>query len=63
MVAPSGSHHPQLDTGQARVNNYHHPERYLIADNGDTDPDEIDPIDDGLKLFRTSALLAASQAR
>ena len=30
---------PQLDTGQARVNNYHHPERYLIADDGDTDPD------------------------
>lgn len=21
---------PHLDTGQARVNNYHHPERYLI---------------------------------
>jgi Domain of unknown function (DUF222) len=30
---------PQLDTGQARVNNYHHPERYLIADDGDTNPD------------------------
>ncbi|SEH65397.1 protein of unknown function [Mycolicibacterium rutilum] len=25
---------PQLDTGQARVNNYHHPERYLIPDDG-----------------------------
>jgi hypothetical protein len=23
---------PNLDTGQARVNNYHHPHRYLIAD-------------------------------
>ncbi len=23
---------PNLDTGQARVNNYHHPERYLIPD-------------------------------
>jgi len=33
---------PQLDTGQARVNNYHHPERYLIADE-----DEPDRIDDG----------------
>ena len=28
---------PNLDTGQARVNNYHHPESYLIPDNkGDT---------------------------
>jgi hypothetical protein len=27
---------PQLDTGQARVNNYHHPERYLIDDEDDT---------------------------
>lgn len=25
---------PQLDTGQARVNNYHHPERYLVPDEG-----------------------------
>lgn len=31
---------PQLDTGQARVNNYHHPERYLI-------PDEVDQERDG----------------
>jgi Domain of unknown function (DUF222) len=23
---------PQLDTGQARVNNYHHPQRYLLPD-------------------------------
>ena len=28
---------PQLDTGQARVNNYHHPERYLIPDDNDED--------------------------
>ncbi|KUH82732.1 MULTISPECIES: HNH endonuclease signature motif containing protein [unclassified Mycobacterium] len=26
---------PQLDTGQARVNNFHHPQRYLIPDDGD----------------------------
>jgi hypothetical protein len=40
---------PQLDTGQARVNNFHHPERYLIPDDGDTndDADEVDEIDDG----------------
>ena len=25
---------PQLDAGQARVNNFHHPERYLIPDRG-----------------------------
>ena len=34
---------PNLDTGQARVNNYHHPERYLIPDEhseiGDDDGD------------------------
>lgn len=30
---------PQLDTGQARVNNFHHPERYLIPDDGDDDED------------------------
>ncbi|MFV9633065.1 DUF222 domain-containing protein [Mycobacterium neumannii] len=28
---------PQLDTGQARINNYHHPNRYLIPDDGDDD--------------------------
>ena len=28
---------PNLDTGQARVNNYHHPERYLIPDEQDTE--------------------------
>lgn len=27
---------PHLDTGQARVNNYHHPERYLVPDEHDT---------------------------
>ena len=27
---------PHLDTGQARVNNYHHPENYLLED-GDED--------------------------
>ena len=26
---------PHLDTGQARVNNYHHPERYLVPDDDD----------------------------
>ncbi|WP_231984555.1 HNH endonuclease signature motif containing protein [Mycobacterium sp. 852014-52144_SCH5372336] len=35
---------PQLDTGQARVNNYHHPNRYLIPDDGD---DEGAPEDSG----------------
>ena len=30
---------PQLDTGQARVNNYHHPERYLIPDEAEADGD------------------------
>ncbi len=28
---------PNLDTGQARVNNYHHPQRYLIPDEGADD--------------------------
>lgn len=28
---------PHLDTGQARVNNYHHPEEYLVNDEGDDD--------------------------
>jgi len=26
---------PNLDTGQIRVNNYHHPQRYLIPDEND----------------------------
>ena len=29
---------PHLDTGQARVNNYHHPEKYLVDDEDDDDP-------------------------
>ncbi len=29
---------PHLDTGQPRVNNYHHPEKYLIDDDDDDDP-------------------------
>jgi hypothetical protein len=28
---------PHLDTGQARVNNYHNPEQYLV------DPEDEDP--------------------
>jgi hypothetical protein len=31
-----------LDTGQARVNNYHHPERYLIPDESENDGDDSD---------------------
>ncbi|MGV0605064.1 DUF222 domain-containing protein [Mycolicibacterium sp. XJ1904] len=39
---------PQLDTGQARVNNYHHPNRYLIPDEGDDeDSAECPDSDDG----------------
>ncbi|MEO3760384.1 HNH endonuclease signature motif containing protein [Mycobacterium sp. B14F4] len=30
---------PQLDTGQARVNNYHHPQRYLVPHDDTEDPD------------------------
>jgi hypothetical protein len=40
---------PNLDTGQARVNNYHHPQRYLIPDeNGESvgDADEGESGDD-----------------
>ncbi|HEX2286010.1 MAG TPA: HNH endonuclease signature motif containing protein [Mycobacterium sp.] len=29
---------PHLDTGQARVNNYHHPEKYLIPEDDEDDP-------------------------
>jgi hypothetical protein len=29
---------PNLDTGQTRVNNYHHPEKYLVDDEDDEDP-------------------------
>ena len=28
---------PHLDTGQTRVNNYHHPQKYLIDDEDDDD--------------------------
>jgi len=35
-AAPNGSHHPQLDTGQSRVNDHHHPEKYLV------DPEDED---------------------
>jgi hypothetical protein len=31
---------PNLDTGQARVNNYHHPQRYLTPDGGDGEEDD-----------------------
>ena len=27
---------PHLDTGQTRVNDYHHPENYLLPEDGDT---------------------------
>ena len=34
---------PNLDTGQTRINNYHHLERYLIPDDSDNnDGDEDD---------------------
>ncbi|RDH79284.1 HNH endonuclease [Mycolicibacterium moriokaense] len=33
---------PALDTGQARVNNYHHPERYLTPDEGPADDDDAE---------------------
>ena len=26
---------PHLDTGQTRINNYHHPEKYLLPDEDD----------------------------
>ncbi|MDT5210344.1 MAG: hypothetical protein QOF67_2759 [Mycobacterium sp.] len=29
---------PHLDSGQSRVNDYHHPENYLLPDNDDEDP-------------------------
>ncbi|MFY9920879.1 MAG: HNH endonuclease signature motif containing protein, partial [Mycobacterium sp.] len=34
---------PKLDTGQARVNNYHHPERYLVPDDCDNNDGGDDP--------------------
>ena len=30
---------PNLDTGQARVKNYHHPERYLLSEEEEADGD------------------------
>ena len=29
---------PHLDTGQSRINNYHHPERYLLPEDDGEDP-------------------------
>jgi hypothetical protein len=26
---------PHLDTGQTRINNYHHPEKYLLPEDND----------------------------
>ncbi len=34
---------PNLETGQARINNYHHPHRYLIPDGGDDDSEDGGP--------------------
>jgi hypothetical protein len=39
---------PNLDTGQARINFYHHPERYLIPDEADDDDGDGDGDDDGV---------------
>jgi hypothetical protein len=36
---------PHLDTGQTRVNDYHHPERYLVPDDDDDDDGESDDDD------------------
>ncbi len=38
---------PNLDTGQTRVNNYHHPERYLIPDEHDDGASDGDGDGDG----------------
>ena len=40
---------PHLDTGQARVNNYHHPERYLIPDDNDEDDGRSTTIPNGAR--------------
>nr|CRL67922.1 REP13E12 repeat protein [Mycolicibacterium malmesburyense] len=32
---------PDLDTGQTRVNNYHHPEKYLIPDQPEAPPPDV----------------------
>ena len=29
---------PDLDTGQTRINDYHHPEKYLLPEDDDDDP-------------------------
>ena len=34
---------PELDTGQHRINGYHHPERYLLPDDDDPPEDDKDP--------------------
>jgi hypothetical protein len=36
---------PHLDTGQTRINNYHHPQRYLLPDNTDGDDTKTDDKD------------------
>jgi hypothetical protein len=36
---------PNLDTGQARVNNYRNPERYLIPDEQDTEDGDGEDAD------------------
>ena len=38
---------PNLDTGQTRVNNYHHPHRYLTPDENDESAREGDDGDSG----------------
>lgn len=32
---------PHLDTGQTRINNYHHPERFLVGDDDDGDDGDV----------------------
>jgi Domain of unknown function (DUF222) len=34
---------PHLDTGQTRINNYHHPEKYLLPEDDDEGEGEDDP--------------------
>jgi hypothetical protein len=31
---------PHLDTGQTRVNDYHHPEKYLVPEDEDDDDED-----------------------
>jgi len=35
---------PQLDTGESRVNNYHHPQKYVLPE--DHSPEDHSPEDD-----------------